>query len=100
MGWGTDFTANVYISRQTFKSLADVEDIIEEHQAEILNAELQLVALASATLRDIVPPDWADEPALWITKTVQDLISDIILAEKMITKLELLKENFDTKQDT
>jgi hypothetical protein len=100
MGWGTDFTANVYISRQIFKSLADVDDIIEEHQAEILSAELQLVALASATPKYIVPPDWADEPALWITKTVQDLISDIILAEKMITKLELLKENFDTKQDT
>jgi hypothetical protein len=100
MGWGTDFTAEVFISRQTFQSLADVEDTIEEHQGNILTAELQLVALASATPRDIVPPDWAGEPALWITKTVQGLISDIILAEKMITKLELLKENFDTKQDT
>jgi len=94
MGWGTDFKANVFISRMEFPSSAHVDFAIEEQERAILNAEKMLIALAAGTPKDIAPEEWGEERPRWIADSVEENITSIVEAAQMIMKLALLKENF------
>ncbi len=53
MSWGTSFDTNVFIIRQTFQNLADVEAAIEDYQDSIHWHEKRLSMYAAATPKDI-----------------------------------------------
>jgi hypothetical protein len=54
MGWGTTFTAEIYLSRQTFEHKYELTEKIKELEGYIESAKRELIAYAVATPRDIV----------------------------------------------
>ena len=42
MGWGTDFTANIYLDRMTFKTIQEVKNKIEENEKYINDAKQKI----------------------------------------------------------
>jgi predicted nuclease with TOPRIM domain len=54
MGWGTTFTAEVYLNRQTFEHKYELTEKIKELEGYIESAKRELIAYAVATPRDIV----------------------------------------------
>jgi predicted DNA-binding protein YlxM (UPF0122 family) len=81
MGYGIDFTANIYLSRQSYSSKGEVEDRIREIDKDLNNCEALLHMYAVASPRDVSPPE--DEPIFYLKNRVnetleeyQDLLSD------------------------
>jgi len=54
MGWGTSFTADVYLSRQVFQNRYELDERVKELEEYINSAKQELTALAVATPRDII----------------------------------------------
>lgn len=49
MGWGTTFTTDIFINRQTFDSMYGVELAIKEYEDSIQYFEKRLMMLVAAT---------------------------------------------------
>ena len=54
MGWGTSFKAEIYLSRQVFRSKLELDERIKELEGYIESAKQELTAYAVATPRDII----------------------------------------------
>lgn len=79
MAWGTDFKANVYLSRITFTSIYQVEDKIKELEDEINTAREILSMLAIASPNTIIEQD--EDPIYSIKNRVEDQVNIIIEAQ-------------------
>lgn len=77
MGWGTSFKADIYLSRQIFSSKWEVEDKIEENKKWISNNISKLKMFAAANPRDIVDPEWKEEPINWLNNQIDDIMESI-----------------------
>lgn len=77
MGWGTSFKADIYLSRQIFSSKLDLEFKIEENKKWISNNISKLKMFAAANPRDIVDPEWKEEPINWLNNQINDIIESI-----------------------
>lgn len=97
MGWGTDFTINVYLNRQVYKTINDVEDKIKEEEEYIQTIKERLKMFASSNISDIVPNDWKDQPIDWLNTQIDDLLDEYnetkINLIQLGLYLEYLKEN-------
>lgn len=47
MAWGTEFTTNIFLIRQSLKTLSDVEDALKETEDMLKIYEQELLILAS-----------------------------------------------------
>ena len=65
MGWGVDFKADIFLSKQSYPTRYSVEDRIKELDSEIGDCEATLKMYASATPRDIIPADYSDQGVFW-----------------------------------
>lgn len=54
MGWGTEFTIDVYLNRQIFSSRYELDEKVKELEKHIESAKRELTALAVGTPRDIM----------------------------------------------
>ena len=90
MGWGTQFTTEIYLSRKTLKTISDVEDAILESEALIKVFEQELLILASLT-----PTLTLDDILFDIRVKVNEAIDGIKEEVATITKLQLLKEHLE-----
>jgi Na+/phosphate symporter len=54
MGWGTSFTADVYLSRQIFQSRYELDERVKKLEGYINSAKSELTAYAVATPKDIM----------------------------------------------
>lgn len=84
MGWGTDFTTNIYLSRQIFKSSFQLEDKIKEIEKEISEIKSKILMYASSNIKDILPEEWNNEPIHFIQVNVTE---DLDLLEEKIIEL-------------
>ena len=53
MGWGIDFTPDVFLSKMSFMSQEDLEDEIEEINQEIQNIRTKINMFIAATPSDV-----------------------------------------------
>ena len=67
MGWGIDFKADVYLSRQSYRSKGDVLDRIEELSSEINDIETRINMFAAATPRDVIMEKDVDNAVGWLS---------------------------------
>mgnify|MGYP003654158949 CR=1 FL=1 len=54
MGYGTSFTAEIYLNRQIFNSKDELNERIKELEGYIESAKLELTALAVSTPKDVI----------------------------------------------
>ena len=87
MAWGTDFKANVYLSRITFTSIYQVEDKIKELEDEINTAREILSMLAIASPNTIIEQD--EDPIYSIKNRVEDQVNIIIEAQYTLVLVSL-----------
>ena len=87
MAWGTDFKANVYLSRITFTSIYQVEDKIKELEDEINTAREILSMLAIASPNTIIEQD--EDPIYSIKNRVEDQVNIIIEAQYTLVLVNL-----------
>ncbi len=95
MGWGTQFKADIYLSRQRYSSKAEVQCEIEDNEQMLKEQKERLLMYASATPKDVLVGE--GEPTmydLWLE--VSELIDSHTSLAIQTYKLELLLENFDT----
>ena len=101
MTWGTDFTAEIFLSRQTFSRKYEVEIRIEELVELINECEALLKMYASATPNNIVPPE--EESIEWLNTRINEELSmyqDYIINRYNLTLyLDYLGENEDIKNE-
>ena len=77
MGWGTDFTANIYLDRMTFKTIQEVKNKIEENEKYINDAKQKIKMFVSSTPIGIIPDEFKDEPINWLNSEI-DILFEII----------------------
>jgi hypothetical protein len=70
--WGIDFKADIFLSRQEYSTKYAVESRIKELDELIFECEAALKMYASATPKDIVPPDFLEEPIDWINRQIDE----------------------------
>jgi hypothetical protein len=92
MGFGTSFKTEVYLNRQLFSHLSEVEERVEDRRLQIEDIKRRLLMFASSNVRDIVPDDWKEEPINWINNHVGDLLSDLIIDVREFIQLEAFVE--------
>jgi len=97
MGFGTEFKADIYISRKVFTSIAEVQDYRSELEDDIITDKAKVLMYVSATPKDVIPDDWKDEPIRWLQDQLVELLRNIEENLNLLFKidhyLEYLKEN-------
>ena len=85
MGWGLDFSTDIFLSRCTLTTTFAVQDKIDSNKTDIegVNAKLKMFAIAS--IAEILPEQWEEEPVNWIDSQINQLLED---------RDELLIENY------
>jgi hypothetical protein len=92
MGWGINFTTDIYLSRTSFNDRQEVLDKISENEIEIRKLVEQIKMFAIANVRDIVPEDWKEEPVLWISLGIDGLMEQISEIEWENVRLHYYEE--------
>ena len=87
MGWGTSFKKEIYLSRKSFDSIYELEQKIEQNKIWIANIIQKLKMFASANPRDIIDPEWKEEPINWLNNQIDDLIE--VMEEVSFEKYQL-----------
>lgn len=97
MGWGIDFKADVYLSRQTYSSRLDVEGRIVALNEDINDIETRLQMYASSTPRDIITEQDVDDSVSWLQftlKTIFDEYQELLYNRTLLgLYVEYLTEN-------
>ena len=103
MSWGTDFKADIYLSRQVFSSIGCIEDAIDECDDTITTIGAKFKMFAACTPKDVVVED--GDPVNYLNSELSSLIDEYIEAieerYKLNLYLEAVKENPELlKQNT
>ena len=62
MGWGTDFTIDMFINRQVFNTPYEVRDKLNDVEQEISKTETMLISYSCSSPKDIAGEEWKDDP--------------------------------------
>lgn len=92
MSWGTQFTTDVYLIRESFESREEVEDRILSLQDEQKNLEIMINSYVFSKPSDLTPKDWEDDMVLYIKGKVDDILRDYRECTSNLNKVLLLKE--------
>lgn len=94
MGWSTDLFCNIYFHKETYNTIYQVENRIEELEEAIKRYKEKLKSLAYITEpRKFCEPE--DDASCWLSGEVDQTIE--FFEEDLIElyKLNLLKDNWD-----
>ena len=93
MPWGTEFKADIFISRVDYKdNIGLLEDDIDVKLRSIQTAKEKIVMFVAANPRDIVNPDWKEQPIDWLNTEINNLFGIIEEDQRRLFKLELYLE--------
>jgi hypothetical protein len=105
MGWGISFNTKVYLSRQDYQENVElVQYKIDELNKSIESYKSKLKMYASATVRDIIPTEWIDEPIRWVEDQIDTIIEcydeDFALLKNLLAyKEHLIDKNKNSKNE-
>ena len=103
MGWGTDFTADIYISRERFKNEYELDEKIKETK-ELIRTIREKILMAcmggkdSFNLKDC--EDNECDAIDVIHKNVNEWLDWLLELNDKLYEYELLKLNFDKRENT
>lgn len=100
MGWGTDFTTDVYLSRLVFTNKYQVEDKIKEKEKEIADIKQKLSMFITATPNTIVPTDWNEDPIDWLNMKFNELFEELEELNFSLFRLDLYNQYLEDNNIT
>jgi hypothetical protein len=98
MGWGIDFSANIFISKVSANDITDVEQLIKESKETIDRCKNKIQMYMSSNVKDVTPEDWKDEPVSWLIIEFNDTYETLEQELFTLFKLELYLEHLKKKQ--
>ena len=87
MGWGTEFTTDIFLNKKNYISLFEVQEQIDENNRGIESYKKKIMMFASSNMRDIVDLEWKDEPINWLYNQInelQDTIDELTIETYML----------------
>ena len=103
MGWGTDFTADIYLSRERFETEYELDSKIEETKdyIRIVREKILMACMGgkdSFNLKDC--EDNECDAIDVIHKNVNEWLDWLLELNNKLYEYELLKLNFDKRENT
>jgi len=92
MGWGTDFTADLYLNRQIYNSMGQLDDAILEAEETINKIKQRLFMFASANPKDIISSEWDGESINYIHYEFNLLLDELLSETRELQLLMLYRE--------
>lgn len=86
MGWGIDFTANIYLNKQSYSNKHDVEDKIEDLNEDIQRAKEHLFLLVGGGT-SLVSEEFKDDKTIYLHSQVTEILNEM---EDCIVQRKLL----------
>jgi hypothetical protein len=97
MSWGTSFSTEIYLIRETFHTKYNAEERIAELERELVMCEQEIMMFAAANVKDLVPDDFKEEPLSFIRYRMNELLEDHEKYAVRIYQIKLLLEVFDSR---
>lgn len=92
MSWGIDFDTHIFISRESCKTIGEVDSRIEELQDELQLIKEKLLIFSSSNDFTRLYPDY-DDPALSLREEISGLFNWMQTNCSLISKLQLYREH-------
>lgn len=86
MGWGIDFTANIYLNKQSYSNKHEVEDKIEDLNEDIQRAKEYLFLLVGGGT-SLVSEEFKDDKTIYLHSQVTEILNgmeDCIVQRKLL----------------
>lgn len=89
MGWGVEFKADIYLSKQDYQgNKYQVQDAIDECNLAIFECQKELLMYASANIQEVCDPEWISEPISWLKNKVNELSSSMLEEQTKLVNLQ------------
>ena len=93
MSWGTDFTTKIYLNREVYRSIYEIDDAISNIKESLQSNTEALIILAASNFKDIKDED---EDIIWgLRNRVKEIVESIREGEVRLYKLLLYKEGIN-----
>lgn len=92
MAWGTEFHTDIFISRQSFQTVYELDERINEIEQDIQNRNSRIKMFAAATPNNIIPPDGPD-PLHYIEVNMDEELAMLEEDIRELYQLSLFKEH-------
>lgn len=76
MGWGTDFTVDMFLNRQQFNNLYELEAKIEDNEKMIQSVKQRLMMYASASPSELIPEEWEEDSINFLARRIEELFEE------------------------
>lgn len=97
MGWGTEFKAEIFLNKQTYPTIQDVDIKIEELEEDNLCIRQTISMYSSANIKDLTDEEGGTLTIEQLQFILSNYFSTLEQNIVLIYQLKLLKEFFNTK---
>lgn len=102
MGWGIEYTADMYISREHFDDITQVEDKINEtkEQIDFYRQKILMICMGGKDSFDLLDcEDNRMDAVDVIQNRVNEILDYMFELNDNLFKYELLRDNFETRDN-
>jgi hypothetical protein len=99
MGWGTQFTTDVYLSRMSFDSKWELRDKIKEEEESIKSIQLEIAMMVAATPKDIVTDSDTENAVTNLKFKLNELFEWLEETYFLLAKLYQLQQYLEENPD-
>lgn len=97
MGWGTTFVTEVYINKEVYANVSEVNHKIQELQDNIEHYKTRLKLMVISTPKDVMSEDEKDVDVIWwvdnnVSEILQEMEEDVHHLALLNLYLEYLQE--------
>jgi hypothetical protein len=79
MGWGTDFSVNVFLNKLIVENKYQAEDMIAELDEYIEDYKRKLAMYAASNPNDLVrDTEWKDQPVDWLNMQINEIWESLL----------------------
>lgn len=76
MSWGTDFTTDIFLTRQSFSNLYELENKIEDNNKLISSIKSRIMMYGSSSPSELIPEDWEEDAINFIAQRIEELFEE------------------------
>jgi hypothetical protein len=99
MGWGTDFSVNVFLNKLIVENKYQAEDMIAELDEYIEDYKRKLAMYAASNPNDLVrDTEWKDQPVDWLNMQINEIWEDLLDAHQRKIYLDLYIEHLEQEE--
>lgn len=99
MAWGTDFLKSIYLDRQIFNTVYELNDEIADLEEEVNRIKSRIKMFAAANIKDLVQIELDDDPIFTTEIKVNELLKEYEENLKKLVNLYHYKEYLEQKNE-